>query len=118
MRLFKIIYNKYRLLMLEIGSILLILFFFSNCFVTHVRFKEPQPVQNIENQEKMAVPVQSVNFVSVGLGIYQATAPVRPVCNEGQSLDNVTFEMDIVDNIIHFFVGGIYTQRKVRVYCR
>jgi len=118
MKTIKILFDKNRILIFEIVLILMILFFFSNCFVTHVRFKQPQSMQNTESQDKMPVPVQSVNFASVGLGIYPVTDPVRPVCNEGQSLDNVTFEMDIVDNILHFMVGGVYTRRKVRVYCK
>lgn len=95
----------------------LALFFLSSCYTTNIRLQKQPISQNSEQNEKK-VPEQSVNFISLGFGIYAKTAPVRPVCNQGQVLDHATFEMTVLDSIIHFTVGGIYSTRHVRVYCK
>jgi hypothetical protein len=102
---------------LNIILIAVLIIFSSSCYVTNVRFQQTQNSQNLEAQGHKIL-AQSVNFASVGLGIYPISRPVHPVCSQGQILDYVAFEMDLLDSVLHFVIGGIYTSRKVRVYCK
>ena len=91
--------------------------FTSSCYVTSIRFQPSDAVPGPVIPDR-TLPVQSVKFVSKIFGVYPKTSPVHPDCKSGQVLDNVIFEMDALDTVIHFIAGGIYTRRQVKVYCR
>ena len=99
-------------------AVFIALVFLTGCYSTNFRFEKPQNTPNAAEQNAGEALAQTVSFSSVGFGIHPLTAPVRPMCNQGQVLKKINFEMNKIDSVIHFLIGGIYTSRHVNVYCK
>lgn len=59
---------------------------------------------------------RTLSHASLGFGIYEYTRPETVSCSSAPP-EQITIEMDPVDAIVHFFIGGIYTARKIHIYC-
>ncbi len=61
-------------------------------------------------------PETEKSQASLGMGIYFLSDPLAVNCKEAKP--DVHIEEDLLDNLIHFFVGPFYTTRTVEVICR
>ncbi|MDH5655561.1 MAG: hypothetical protein OEZ34_06605 [Spirochaetia bacterium] len=96
------------------GAISLIL---SGCYITNINLVNPPEQKNIEKNPGGVVLNQSEKFPSMWFGIKALKKPVEPSCAEEQKVEKVIYKTDLLDNVIHFLIGGIYTRRTIEIYC-
>jgi len=70
----------------------------------------------IDKKSTAEKPSDSNRTYSYVMGYYEFGAPREAVCPEGK-LTRVEIKRNVVDSIIHFFVGGIVTTRTQEIYC-
>lgn len=105
-------YKKY----LSQALIALVLAGAVSCHTTIIE-TNPQSPEGPENQvaEDGKAPDYEETYISLGLGIYEYSEPDYVPCPGG--VKSVKMERNVLDTVIHFFVGGIYTTRHVQVVC-
>lgn len=54
-------------------------------------------------------------FGSLGFGIVEYSDALTINC--GPELRELVLERNIIDTVLHFLIGGLYTRRDIRVYC-
>ena len=62
-----------------------------------------------------AEPVANQRYISLVAGVVEISKPEEVQCAKKPRF--VKMQRDILDNVIHFLVGGIITTRKVTAYC-
>lgn len=72
-------------------------------------------IQINPSSEQTAQPTGKVRYGSAVLGNIDITKNYESPC--GQNVNKVVIRRDLIDSIIHFAIGGIYTTRSVEVYC-
>ncbi len=83
------------------------------CQTTVLHFVPPE---NRGRSLKDREPALSETHVSLGLGIYEYSKSPQNPCPD--SLESIVIRRDWLDATIHFFVGGVYTTRRIEFYCR
>ncbi|MEM7183637.1 MAG: hypothetical protein AAF518_22205 [Spirochaetota bacterium] len=76
--------------------------------------KEGDSAENSPAEEPVA-ELKPIRYVSLGFGIYEYSKAIEPAC--GQSLQRITMKRDWIDFTIHWFFGGIYSERSVYIHC-
>ena len=86
-------------------TILCFMIVFMSCQTTVLNFA---PSQGAE-------PTQSTAYGSMLVGIFEVSDPPEIPC-PGQ-VRKIVITRNAWDFLLHFFLGGIYTTRRIRIYC-
>lgn len=62
-------------------------------------------------------PQTSMKYASVALGIKEWSKPPEKVC-EDQEPTKIVIRRTKVDALLHALIGGVYTWRRIDVYCK
>lgn len=95
---------------------ILLMLISAGCQTTVLHFEPPatETEQLASNPEQE--PTLSVNYVSLGLGIYEfSKSPKIPCPNQ---IQKIVISRNWLDATIHFFVGGVYSTRRIDFYCK
>ncbi len=83
-------------------------FFLLNCHILDVQL-EKRSYKAEKNQN------YSDRYASYGWGVFHSSSPKMIQCKEG--LETVRIRRDAVDAVIHYFLGGIISTRKIESRC-
>jgi hypothetical protein len=92
---------------------LALIFLLGGCHVTEIRLSETQT--GSQQSTERGEPSEAYQYASVGFGIYDLTKETHESCSVNPKA--VLIETDLVNTVLHFIIGGIYTRRNIMVYC-
>lgn len=99
--------------MKKTAIILLSVFISLGCMNTIVYYKKPTDDPKAKIKEN-----KNVRYQSVGLGMYELKKPVTPNSDCKNGVDHIHIQRDWLDSITHFLIGGLYTSRSIKLYCK